>query len=390
MSARTPAALRELASRYADFLEQTETSWGEICHTAGTGRAVFAERLAIVAADKKDATNQLRSWLLEGASAQVRQGAVRPGDRLRAALILGTDLERLDHLLGDASTMTEQRAKTWESRWRSWGVDPMLVASSGPDLQAQLERAGVTLAVVTGAATVDLPAVHLAPASEWRDLAHAVAALFVRGVRIDWQGWEGDLKHRSVTLPTYPFQRQRFWIEAQAGKSQAQGVATGRPLLGRRLRAAGVRGQFETELSIDGALSWIDEHVVGGRPVFPGTAHIELMLEAGAETLGAHELALEDLILQAPLVVDAPRAVQTVVEPESGGRSRVRIYTENEAGDWETMSEAWIGSISRQDLEAERMDLAEIRSRLRPTDVAQFLCGNGGTRTSSSGMRFAD
>ena len=50
ISARTDAALRELAGRYAEYLEQDgEWSWAEICHTAGVGRAAMSERLAVVA-----------------------------------------------------------------------------------------------------------------------------------------------------------------------------------------------------------------------------------------------------------------------------------------------------------------------------------------------------
>jgi acyl transferase domain-containing protein/acyl carrier protein len=383
IAARTPAALRELALRYAVFLGQTDASWGEVCHSAATGRAVFAERLAIVAKDKEEAAAQIGVWLENGASSQIHRSTVRPGERLRAALIFGHELEGLDRLFGDAFAAAGERAKAWESRWRSWGIDPVLVSDSGSALKAQLERAEVTLAVVTGVAELDLPAVQLTPASDWRDLANAIAALFVRGVRIDWKSWEEDRRHRSVALPTYPFQRQRFWVEARHGKAEAQGEATGRPLLGRRLRAAGVRGQFETELSADGALGWIAEHVVEGRPVFPATAHLELMLEAGAEVMRTRGLVLEDLILQAPLAIDSPRAVQTVVEPEAAGRSRVRIYAENDTGEWETMSEAWIGSWIgastgsplENHLEAEQIDLAKIQARLRPTDVTQFYAG---------------
>jgi amino acid adenylation domain-containing protein len=55
LSARTPAALRELAERYRTHLRTNEQSWRRICETALTRRSWFNERIAIVAEDKEAA-----------------------------------------------------------------------------------------------------------------------------------------------------------------------------------------------------------------------------------------------------------------------------------------------------------------------------------------------
>ncbi|HEX3531788.1 MAG TPA: amino acid adenylation domain-containing protein [Thermoanaerobaculia bacterium] len=62
------------------------------------------------------------------------------------------------------------------------------------------------------------PAVpSLRPAYERRpDLAYALAALgrlWVAGAAIDWTGFAQHERRRRVTLPTYPFERKRYWIE---------------------------------------------------------------------------------------------------------------------------------------------------------------------------------
>jgi acyl transferase domain-containing protein len=46
-----------------------------------------------------------------------------------------------------------------------------------------------------------------------RHLLAALGQLFVAGVDIDWTGFQGRSRHRRVPLPTYPFERQRYWIE---------------------------------------------------------------------------------------------------------------------------------------------------------------------------------
>jgi acyl transferase domain-containing protein len=51
---------------------------------------------------------------------------------------------------------------------------------------------------------------------DWRRLMRSLAALYARGLEIDWTGVHGSGPHRRVLLPTYPFQRQRHWMDAPA------------------------------------------------------------------------------------------------------------------------------------------------------------------------------
>ena len=185
-----------------------------------------------------------------------------------------------------------------------------------------------------------------------------VAEGFVRGAVVDWSERAFDRKLRRVGLPTYAFERERYWVEATA--EPEWGEPSGGAMLGRRLRSAGVRSQYETRLDASG---WVGEHVVDGRVVLPATGHLELMLEAAAD-LGAGSV-VEDMVLEAPLVVEGTRRVQLVVEEEQGGRSRVRVYAEKreaKGGGWERCSEGWL----REPVAAssEVVDLSALRERL--------------------------
>ncbi len=252
-------------------------------------------------------------------------------------------------------------------------MEPVTVARATAGAEAHLAAARANLALVLGSSEdIRMPHVRVTGEEGWRNVAHAIAELFVRGAKIDWNGWEQGLTRRRVKLPSYAFQRERFWVEG-TGKRELTGEATGRKLLGRRLRAAGVRAQFETELSVEGSTSWIREHVVQGRAVLPATGHLELMLEAAAEALGSGAIALEDVVLQAPLVVERPQAVQIVVEAAAAGRNRVRVYSETSPGEWQTVSEGWIKAAEQTNSEA--IDLQEIRARLKEKDIARFYAG---------------
>ncbi|NEO36799.1 MAG: acyltransferase domain-containing protein [Moorea sp. SIOASIH] len=51
--------------------------------------------------------------------------------------------------------------------------------------------------------------------SDWQQLLESLAQLSVQGVAVDWSGFDQDYQRRLVPLPTYPFQRERFWFETQ-------------------------------------------------------------------------------------------------------------------------------------------------------------------------------
>ncbi len=373
ITARTAPALRTLVERYAEFLERSPARWQDICHTAATGRAVFAERLAVVAGDKLEAGRILRAWLRdESAVAAVSLGRIRAGERVRTALVLGPGLEALDGLLEIAGEATAARESVWEGKWRSWGLDPVTVTCSAA--VADLAAARVNLGLVLGRAELNLPLVRVTGPGGWRELAGAIAELFVRGVKIDWKGWVAGFERRRVELPAYAFQRERYWVEAGPGTRQLAGETTGRKLLGRRLRAAGVRAQFETEMAPQGATNWIAEHRVQGRAVLPATGHLELMLEAAAEVFEPGVPAIvEDAVLQTPLTIERPLAVQVVVEAASAGRSRVRVYSESAADEWQTVSEGWIRAA--EEPIPPSLDLQGIQAQLEQQELPGFYAG---------------
>ncbi|MGH2415403.1 MAG: acyltransferase domain-containing protein, partial [Microcystaceae cyanobacterium] len=55
---------------------------------------------------------------------------------------------------------------------------------------------------------------------DWQQLLHSLAVLSVQGIAIDWQGFDKNYQRHRVVLPTYPFQRQRYWIENREQESQ--------------------------------------------------------------------------------------------------------------------------------------------------------------------------
>ncbi|WP_256861156.1 acyltransferase domain-containing protein, partial [Streptomyces tsukubensis] len=112
----------------------------------------------------------------------------------------------------------------------------------------------------------------------------SLAEAFVRGVDIDWAGFFSGV--RWVGLPTYAFQRERFWLESSGAAVNAEGLgvsAAGHPLLGAAVSLAGDGGALLTaRLSLD-THPWLADHSVLGTALLPGTALVELAVRAGDE-----------------------------------------------------------------------------------------------------------
>ncbi|MBD1836177.1 type I polyketide synthase [Cyanobacteria bacterium FACHB-472] len=55
---------------------------------------------------------------------------------------------------------------------------------------------------------------------DWQQILDSLGALYVRGVPVDWSGFDRDYQRIKLSLPTYPFQRKRYWVETVAPKQQ--------------------------------------------------------------------------------------------------------------------------------------------------------------------------
>ncbi|MFD7507671.1 SDR family NAD(P)-dependent oxidoreductase, partial [Streptomyces sp. NPDC059850] len=160
-------------------------------------------------------------------------------------------------------------------------------------------------------------------------LVRAIAQAFTAGGEVDWtRRFPDDPTPRVVDLPTYAFQRDRYWLDRRGGPSGDPAelglVSAGHPLLGAAVEVAEGGTQLLTGRLSPQTHPWLNDHRVLDTVLLPGTAFAELALHAAARTGCDH---VSELTLAAPLVVPDGEAVDVQVAIGTPGDSGERPLT---------------------------------------------------------------
>jgi natural product biosynthesis luciferase-like monooxygenase protein len=159
----------------------------------------------------------------------------------------------------------------------------------------------------------------------------ALAELYVRGVTIDWASVDRPFPRRKRALPTYPFQRERFWLAPPALRPAERRHSS--HLLGERQpQSAHDPATIVWEADLDSTRrAYLHEHKVLGTPVWPIAAQVDLALSAAREGLGQESCRIAAIELLQTLYSDV-HSVQTVLVPSGAREADLRIYSRLEEG----------------------------------------------------------
>ena len=204
-------------------------------------------------------------------------------------------------------------------------------------------------------AAVWLPS--LRPEANWQTLLTSLGQLYVAGADINWNAFNQTAAGRRVSLPTYPFQRQRYWAELPHSPTPPLSHSL-HPLLGTPLHLPRTTTlHFESQIS-SSAPDYLQDHQVFGATVLPAAGFLEMAIAALRHSHPDQALALEAVTIHQALVLEQPKTVQVLLLPAANALYRFEILS-RAAADWVLHASGQVAAATTHEI----VDLAQVRSR---------------------------
>ncbi|GAA0894710.1 hypothetical protein GCM10009122_43910 [Fulvivirga kasyanovii] len=251
LSAKDNERLQEYADRLLTFAgNEKHVSLADLSFTLQVGREAMPERLAVVAADRAELIDRLKTWRKQKTADHVYQAT----------------------------------------------IDPRKGRKRAPDRGEEIRG--------------------LFEAGELDQLAQ----MWISGVDVDWEGLYAESKPGRISLPTYPFARQRYWVTDQpAGRKQKAEPQQAQlhPLVSHN--SSTLREISFSSLLSDSEFYAID-HQVNGEKIFPGSGFIE-MANISGNLAGEQKVSkIKDIVWAHPLSFrNGSQFVQTSLKPSGSG-----------------------------------------------------------------------
>ncbi|MEM6602171.1 MAG: type I polyketide synthase, partial [Verrucomicrobiota bacterium] len=158
----------------------------------------------------------------------------------------------------------------------------------------------------------------------------ALAQLWVKGVAIDWNLlYEEGHTLSKISLPTYPFARERYWIpEFEEKMVLANGTVQG-PLHPLVHENASDLSEQKYASVFSGKETFLSDHQIQGEKILPAVAYLDMVREAGERSLHQPITQLREITWLSPICVNgAAKSIQVSVFEEGEGLG-YEVYSVN-------------------------------------------------------------
>lgn len=186
------------------------------------------------------------------------------------------------------------------------------------------------------------------PAVLWADRPSEWLELYVRGVAVDWRTLYEHRKVKKRPLPSYPFERERYWLDSPDAKTAAAsslpGLERSHPLVGRRLRLPLLdEVRFEAVWGRDFPPHLVDHQLFHSKLVVSGASHVAAVLAAAAEASGPASCTIEDMVFLKAMALpeDGHRLFQVCLSPSGPAEQAFRTLSSAEDAEDPYDTGAW-------------------------------------------------
>lgn len=165
---------------------------------------------------------------------------------------------------------------------------------------------------------------------DWQQILQSLGILYEQGVDINWCQFDRDYQRYRLSLPTYPFERQRYWKETmtkQLPRIERIVQSLAHPLLNQKLVSPLQQIQFQSQFSLD-SLPLVRDHRLYGTPLVNFVIYLEMALATAVEVFGKRASIRDVFIAEALTLCDTEiRSVQLILEPEHSGTAGFQIFS---------------------------------------------------------------
>ena len=140
--------------------------------------------------------------------------------------------------------------------------------------------------------------------NDWQHILNSLAQLYMAGLDIDWQAVTQNYNGHKISLPTYPFQRQRYWFDLPQKNRHFNPVSKDNfhLLLGAPLSSPLKQTVWQSYLDAN-SINWLEDHCLNNQIIFPGTGYIEIAIALGKYSLNSDRLTIQNIFINSPLSI---------------------------------------------------------------------------------------
>ena len=167
---------------------------------------------------------------------------------------------------------------------------------------------------------------------DWQQILQTLGSLYAAGADINWHAVDAGFTRSRVPLPSYPFERKRYWKDTRTTRGTRPAGPSVFP--GTRLSSPALRDTvFQTRFTADSP-AFLADHVLFGAVVVPAASHLAMTLSAAVQGRAGSGALLDGVSFpQALTVDDAERDVQLLIEGDDGAAPRAFRVVSAPAGD---------------------------------------------------------
>lgn len=232
-----------------------------------------------------------------------------------------------------------------------------------------------------------------------KQLSKNIAQLYVSGVNVDWNNIEfnGKKQWNRVAVPTYPFERVKYWNELLYDRQGAQ-IDEGEchKFIGQKIESPMMQDTVVFQSKFTGEKPYfMRDHVIFETPISPAAAHISMMLSAIREVENPLSCTLKEIEFRAPLAVnvDEERQVQVCLNKENKQQGKFSIVSrdkEDRSSKWLTHSVGKFTTSNQYLTDDEDVNVKEFESiefTADPEDGVYGVMRNAGFKLGDSFRR---